>query len=408
MTRRVVEQFSALGSPVTSPPAPLPAGFRFGSAAGGIKASGRPDVAVIVTDAPAVAGAVTTRNQIVAAPVLWCRARTPTANFRALAINSGNANACTGQAGAADNAAMAAAVARHVGCNADSVLTMSTGIIGVPMPMPAVKKGIDAACENLSATEEAFAGAAAAILTTDSGPKTVRAAAGKHRIAAIAKGAGMIAPNMATMLGAILTDAPIAESDVGGVLKRITQTTFNRVSVDGHTSTNDTLVLVATGTGTPLRGHDLAAWETAATEAAATLAKKLVADGEGATRCFEVLVVGAKSERDAETIARTVAASPLVKTAIAGADPNWGRIVSAAGYAGPAIDVAATGLKIQGITVFADGGPVPFNASEISYSMQGASEVRLELSVGKGAGQASFWASDLDEAYVRFNSKYTT
>ncbi len=303
---------------------------------------------------------------------------------------------------------MAAAVARHVGCEADAVLTMSTGIIGVPLPMTAVTAGIDAAFASLAATPEAFAGAAGAILTTDAGPKTVHAAAGDFKIAAMAKGAGMIAPNMATMLGAILTDAPISARDVTAVLTRIAAATFNRVSVDGHTSTNDTLVLIATGNGQPLAGSALADWEKAATDAAATLARKLVADGEGSTRCFEVRVDGAASDADAETIARTVAASPLVKTAIAGADPNWGRIVSAAGYAGPPIDVDTTALKIQGIPVFDAGGPVPFNASEISYSMQGAKEVHLQLTVGTGPGTANFWASDLDESYVKFNSKYTT
>jgi glutamate N-acetyltransferase/amino-acid N-acetyltransferase len=391
----------------------LPRGFRFAGATGGIKASGKPDVSLIVADRPCIAAAVTTTNQVFAAPVLLCRERTPRSTCRAVITNSGNANACTGQEGVEDARAMCAAVAKLVGCDAEDVLVMSTGVIGQRLPMEKVQRGIGLAHDALGAGERDFLAAADAICTTDQYRKTaslqLTVAGSQYRIAAMCKGAGMIAPNMATMLGVIVTDFPLSTGSAQTALKRIVERTFNRVSVDGHMSTNDTVVLLSSGDANQMPNEqDLATFIEAATEVSLKLAKLLVADGEGAVRFFEVAVAGAADDDDALTIAKCIAASPLVKTAIQGGDPNWGRIVSAAGYAGPKIEVNKTSLTIEGHYVFRDGRPLSFDAAQMSGLMKDASEVKLHLTVGTGSGAATYWSSDLTEDYVRFNSLYTT
>ncbi|EMI44378.1 bifunctional glutamate N-acetyltransferase/amino-acid acetyltransferase ArgJ [Rhodopirellula sp. SWK7] len=391
----------------------LPSGFRYAGATGGIKASGKPDVSLIVSDQPCVAAAVTTTNQVFAAPVQVCRDRSPRSTCRAVITNSGNANACTGQEGYDDAVTMCERVAAMVGCDAEDVLVMSTGVIGHRLPMAKVEKGILLAGEALGDSERHFLAAADAICTTDQFRKTASASfqsGGKtYRIAAMCKGAGMIAPNMATMLGVIVTDFPLTEQTAQTSLRRIVERTFNRVSVDGHTSTNDTVVLLSSGQTSDVGSDaDNATFIETATDVSLNLAKLLVADGEGAVRFFEVAVDGAASDDDAFEIAKCVAASPLVKTAIQGGDPNWGRIVSAAGYAGPKIEVEKTALSIEGSSVFRDGRPLPFDAAELSSLMKAASEVKLQLVVGSGSGSAKYWSSDLTEDYVRFNSLYTT
>ena len=229
-----------------------------------------------------------------------------------------------------------------------------------------------------------------------------------YSIAAMAKGAGMIAPNMATMLGVVLTDAPLSADIASDVLKAAANVSFNRVSVDGHTSTNDTLLLLSSGEEKLLSGDALDQLQVAINDGCIELAKMLVADGEGATHVMAIQVSGAESDDDAELIAKTVAASPLVKTAITGGDPNWGRIVSAAGYAGPKIDPSCMSLKICGVTIYQNGAPEEFDAKSISETMKAAAEVAIELAVGSGAGSAAYWSSDLTCDYVRFNSEYTT
>lgn len=391
----------------------LPHGFRFAGATGGIKVSGKPDVSLIVADRPCVAAAVTTTNQIFAAPVLLCRQRTPRTTCRAVITNSGNANACTGQEGVDDAIAMCGQVAAVVGCDPEDVLVMSTGVIGRRLPMDKVKRGIELAGQALGSEANHFFAAADAICTTDNFRKTASSSfdtsGTTYRVAAMCKGAGMIAPNMATMLGVIVTDFPMSADTAQASLRRIVERTFNRVSVDGHTSTNDTVVLLSSGNGeAATREDDVAVFVESATEACLKLAKLLVADGEGAVRFFEIAVEGAVSDADALTIAKCVAASPLVKTAIQGGDPNWGRIVSAGGYAGPPIQVGKTSLLIEGHCVFRDGRPLAFDATDMSGLMKQASEVKLLLTVGDGAGAATYWSSDLTEDYVRFNSLYTT
>ncbi|MFG0264330.1 MAG: bifunctional glutamate N-acetyltransferase/amino-acid acetyltransferase ArgJ [Rhodopirellula sp. JB055] len=395
----------------------LPRGIRFAGAVGGIKASGKPDVSLIVTDRPAVIAGVYTTNQIVAAPVVLTRSKTPTATGRVVLTNSGNANACTGEEGMCNAKAMCEQAAELTGCDAADVMVMSTGVIGQPLPMEKVRAGIESAAGKLGVAESDFLASADAICTTDQFRKTVSQTVSirgqEFRIAAKCKGAGMIAPNMATMLGVLMTDAPIGPQTAQDSLREIAGQTFNRVSVDGHTSTNDTVMLVCTGLSESkdsqeLTKDELAVWQEAATQVALKLAKMLVADGEGAARFFEVRVSGASNDEDAFVIAKTVAASPLVKTAITGGDPNWGRIVSAAGYAGPKIQPERTSLVIDGVTVFQNGTPLPIDAAKLSEKMKSNNEVLVDLKVGDGHGNASFWASDLTEAYVRFNSLYTT
>ena len=400
----------------------LPAGFRYAGVACGIKPSGKPDLSLIVADRPVVAAGVYTTNQVVAAPVVLSRDRTPSGTVRAVIANSGNANACTGEQGMKDAAAMCRKTAELVGCVETDVLLMSTGVIGQPLPMDRVNQGITSAHARLAAGREAFEAAATAILTTDDGLKVAhrRVEVGRktYLISAMAKGAGMIAPNMATMLAVVLTDAPLSSYTAKELLIQAANVSFNRVSVDGHTSTNDTLLLLSSGgeageenssaTSDGLSGDELAQYAAALESTCVELAKKLVADGEGAKHFFEVSVSGAMDDESALEIARTVAASPLVKTAITGSDPNWGRIVSAAGYAAACIDPQRLSLTICGTTIYRDGTPVEFDASALSARMHREAEVKLQLSVGEGAGSAQFWASDLTTHYVEFNSAYTT
>ena len=390
----------------------LPHGFRFAGVACGIKPSGKRDLAIIAADRPVVAVGVYTQNQVVAAPVVLCRQRTPSSAVRAVVASSGNANACTGEVGLADANTMVEHVAEQLGCSAAEVLVMSTGVIGQHLPMECVLNGIDQACAKLGAGSDSFLAAAHAILTTDDGVKVATRSLNvdgqSFRVAAMAKGAGMIAPNMATLLAVVLTDAPLSQNAAQTLMADACNQSFNRCSVDGHTSTNDTALLLASGAGEPLAGESLQQLSEAVDQACIELAKKLVADGEGASHVIAIHVHGAAEDAAAERIARTVAASPLVKTAIAGGDPNWGRIVSAAGYAEAAIDGPRTSLSILGQPIYLRGAPVEFDASALSEKMKRSREVAIELTVGTGPGEATFWASDLTVDYVKFNSEYTT
>lgn len=395
-----------------SPLCHVPDGFRYAGVTCGLKASGKPDLALITGDGPLVAAGVYTTNQIVAAPVTLCRSRTPASAIRAVVINSGNANACTGDAGLENARKMTALVAAGLGCQAEQVLVMSTGVIGRPLPMDTVNRGIDLALADLQAGPEAFQRASTAIMTTDAFRKSITASVeidgNRYRVAAMAKGAGMIAPNMATMLSVVTTDAPLAQDDVVALLQYSADRSFNRVSVDGHTSTNDSLVLLSSGQGTPLAGDALIAFRDFLCHTCIELAKQLVADGEGATHVMEIRISGAESDDDANLIARVVGESPLVKTAITGGDPNWGRIVSAAGYAGPRLQPQRTSLTVQGMPLYQNGAPLPFDAAAASRLIKESPVVVMDLCVGDGPGAAIRWASDITVEYVRFNSEYTT
>ena len=392
----------------------LPLGFKYSGVKCGIKESGALDLAIISTDKNSVAAGVYTQNIVRAASIEWNEAITPTNQFRALVINSGNANACTGKQGATDNQQMAAQVADLVGAAAEQVCVLSTGVIGHPLPMEKISPGIAQAASEADSTRDKFELASQAILTTDKGPKTVTKSVTfgdkKVQLASIAKGAGMIGPNMATMLAVMTTDAQLSPDVAQELLAQAADKSFNRISVEGHTSTNDAMLMICTGdsgveVSQPAEINQFAA---ALNDACIELAKQIPADGEGSTHLVTIEVSGAQTDRDADQVARTIAASALVKTAITGADPNWGRIVSAAGYAGVPMEVEQTDLRLNGHYVFRGGRPIEFDAQTVSGSMADNFETLIQLKIGSGSGSATHWTSDLTVDYVRFNSEYTT
>ncbi len=392
----------------------LPKRFQFSGVAAGIKPSGKPDLAMVTTDEPAVAVGVYTQNAIRAASIDWNRQVTPTDQFRGLVINSGNANACTGEQGAADNRQMAVSLAGHLGAEESQVCVLSTGVIGRLLPVPNVLAGIENGFHSLGSTQQHFEAASQAILTTDQGPKTAQASicvgGADISIAAMAKGAGMIGPNMATMLAVMTTDCQLDRNTAQSMIKRVANQSFNQISVEGHTSTNDALILIASGAASQnsLTESELDQFESALTKIAVELATKIPADGEGATHLIEISVVGAATDSDADRVARSIANSALVKTAIHGGDPNWGRIVSAAGYCGVSLEPEKISLHINGFELFRGGTPVQFDARQVSESIKTNFNTRIELRLGSGPGNVRHWTSDLTVQYVRFNSEYTT
>ena len=392
----------------------LPNGFEFTGVACGIKPSGKLDLAVVSAQTPCVAVGVYTKNVVRAASIEWNQQLTPTERFKALIINSGNANACTGQRGIDDNQAIAAIAAKHFNANENQMLVLSTGVIGQHLPMAKTAEGIEKAISEQGNSQDHFDRATMAILTTDEGPKTVESVVstetGEIKIAGMAKGAGMIGPKMATMLAIIISDAKISSKKAQQILNRAVDKSFNRISVEGHTSTNDALVMICNGNSDVEVDSDESsqAFENAITENCIQLAKQIPADGEGASHLITINITGATNDQQADLVARTVAASALVKTAITGSDPNWGRIVSAAGYAGAEMDVSMTSLKLNGFLVFENGQPVDFNSKQVSKALKEQFETLVELSIGAGTGSATHWTSDLTQEYVRFNSEYTT
>ncbi len=390
----------------------LPVGFRFGAATANIKASGKPDISLIVTDRPVCGAGVFTKNKIVAAPVVLSRRRTPSNQIRAVITNSGNANACTGETGDRDAEAMCRLVAEKVGCDESCVLVMSTGVIGRPLPMDKITHGIELANVALGTEPANFIAAADAICTTDAYRKIATSKiiidGESIRLVAMCKGAGMISPNMATMLAVILTDASLTPEDTQTLLVDTAEHSFNCISVDGHTSTNDTMLLLSSGKGKPLAGVARDQFAAELQRLAIGLAKQIVTDGEGATHVLNMRVHGAIDQPSAKKIAKTICESPLVKCAITGGDPNWGRIVSAAGYADGGIVPELTTLKVCGTTIYENGTPLPFDAAALSKRMKSEVDVQLDLQVGRGSGDATYYASDLTTDYVKFNSEYTT
>ncbi len=399
----------------------LPKDFQFAGVSCSIKSRANArDLTLILSGRPAVAAGVYTQNQVVAAPVVLCRSRTPLSNARAVVVNSGNANACTGGRGDADARRMcelaAAACGDRIGGAIDGqqVLVMSTGVIGRFLPMEKVEAGIRMAASELNDDQSAFLNASDGILTTDAARKVTSrqctVGGTTIHIAGMAKGAGMIGPNMATMLCCILTDANLDAVQAQRLLLAAANKSFNNISVEGHTSTNDTMLLIANGAagGVPLRGADEAAFAGHLEAMCIELAKQIPADGEGATHLIEISVVGGANDADARKISNAVANSNLVKSAVFGGDPNWGRIVSAAGYAGVPIDTRKLALKINGIPLFDAGEPVAFDAKAASQSIRSNHTTLIELTVGSGPGNCRHWTSDLTIDYVKFNSEYTT
>ena len=392
----------------------VPKGFKFAGVSAGIKAdSSKKDMALIASDGPCAVAGVYTQNLVVAAPVTLDRQRTPSNSIRGVIVNSGNANACTGQQGCANAEAMAASAAAEIGCEAEEVLVMSTGIIGVQLPMEKILDGARHLGSLLGGDGESFLAAADGFLTTDNGRKIssrqIDIGSEQITIAGIAKGAGMIGINMATFLSVVMTDAKIDAATLQSIQSRVIQTTFNCVSVEGHTSTNDTFLLMASGAvGNTLSADELQEFESVLEEVCLDLAKMIPADGEGASHVLEIEVSGAGCDHDARVIAETVAHSNLVKTCITGNDPNWGRIVSAVGYAGIDIDADQIVLHLLGQKLFEHSEPVVFNAAKMSSAMRNNREISIQLRVGSGSGNAKIWTSDLTTDYVVFNADYHT
>jgi glutamate N-acetyltransferase/amino-acid N-acetyltransferase len=385
-------------------------GFKSAGVYCGIKKPGLLDLALIVSETEASVAGVFTTNKACAAPVRWSKRVIANGTARAIIANSGNANCLTGDQGERDAQRMAELVAKRLGCTPTQVVVASTGVIGVPLPMNAVETGIAHLFERLSDGDDRTT--ADAILTTDSASKraslTVETPAGTVRIGAIAKGAGMIAPKMATMLAFITTDAQISPADLQDCLARVVERTFNSITVDGDTSTNDMVVALANGaSGVALTGDALQVFEAGLYTVCEYLAKRIVKDGEGASRIFEVRVTGATDTAAARQIARTIAESLLVKTAIHGGDPNWGRIIAAAGRAEVPIDVNRARLFLQGVLVFENGRPTEYDERALIEQMQ-TDEVHISLELQEGDGAARFWSSDLTAEYVKINAHYRT
>lgn len=388
-------------------------GFRFAGVACGVKESGRKDLALIVSERPATAAALFTRNRIRSPSIVSGRRRMARGRIRAVVVNSGNANACTGRRGFRDAEAVCEEAARLLGVPASQVLPSSTGIIGAPLPLEKVKSGIAAAAPALS--PDGLGDAAEAILTTDNGPKVAaarcRIGGRAVRVAGLAKGAGMIAPNMATMLCYVLTDAAVAAASLRPMLRRAADGSFHAITVDGDTSTNDTLLCMANGlAGNPEvtpGSADEETLERALTRVMKELALKVVADGEGATKLVEVRVDGARTAAHARKVAFAVASSQLVKTAFFGEDPNVGRIMMAVGNAGAPVAEEAVDVSLGSVKVVRRGVAVGAREDAAARVMQRPSfTVRISLDLGDA--RASVWTSDLGHEYVRINSDYRT
>lgn len=388
-----------------------PRGFLAAGVHAGIKRNPRLlDIGILYAPRWASAAAVFTTNRVRAAPVIVCERRMRRLKrVRGIVVASGNANACTGARGMRDAFRMAAEAEGAAGAPRGSFLVASTGVIGRPLPMGKVVSGIRTAAGVLRPGLAAAAAFSRAILTTDIGPKTfsVEGRERAFRIGGCTKGAGMIGPRMATMLAFLTTDAAIPPSDLRPLLRDVADETFNRITVDGHTSTNDTVFLLASGAAGPLgrgRGRD---FREALRAVCRRLADEIVADGEGATRIFRVRVEGAKTVQEADRVARAIAESPLVKTAVHGGDPNWGRIVSAAGMCGVPIDPGRITLRIGGIPAYRRGVPVPDRSGAFHRIMR-REVVEFTLDLERGFRSATITACDLSAEYVRINADYTT
>jgi len=393
-----------------------PRGFVAGAAAAHIRGDGdtaRLDVAMVRSDVPCVAAGVFTRNLVKAAPVVISQLSLRRPGVQAVVLNAGNANACTGAQGFKDALQMCKAAGDACDLDPAQVLVCSTGVIGRPMPMERVVAGVRAACDALDADGDASA--AQAIMTTDTVAKQACAqfevGGRSYTVGGMAKGSGMIHPDMATLLAVVTTDAPVATGALQPLLHRVADQTFNCVTVDGDTSTNDTLLLLANGAagGDPFAAGspELAALEVAVLTVCSDLAEQVVADAEGATKYFRVSVEGAADQEQARNAARTVAGSPLVKTAIHGSDPNWGRIVAALGRSGAQFSLDRLRVAIGGVVVFENGAPVVANTEKIREIFS-RRRIEIELSLGAGDVAGHAWGCDLTAEYVHINADYTT
>jgi len=389
-----------------------PQGFRAAGVACGLKKSGDRDLMLLAADRACAVAGVFTRNVVKAAPVQYCRKIVKAGRAQAVVINAGIANAVTGEEGMRRCEQMAAEVAAATGLEKELVLVGSTGVIGWQLPMEKISAGITDAARVLSS--DGGHDAALAIMTTDTRPKEIavqfETSAGPVRIGGMAKGSGMIAPNMATLLSVITTDARVDPDTLQAALADAANRSFNRVTVDGDTSTNDTLLLLASGaTGVRLdQGtQDFALFAQALTRVATLLAKSIARDGEGATKLVEIRVEGAADDAAAARIAMTIANSPLVKTALFGNDPNMGRILAAAGRAGVNFNPRGASLDLAGIPVVREGEMLEFDKAAASAAMK-TDEVLIDLTLSEGDGRTVAWTCDLSYDYVRINADYTT
>jgi glutamate N-acetyltransferase/amino-acid N-acetyltransferase len=403
-------------APTDVPDMPAIAGVKLATAAAGIRYEGRTDVLLAILDKGTTVAGVFTKSKCPSAPVEWCRARLKGGKARALVVNSGNANAFTGKTGRQATSLTAAIAAKAVGCSASEVFLASTGVIGEPLDASKFDRVLGGLAE--SAAPQEWMGAAKAIMTTDTFPKvataTVKLGKAKVTISGMAKGAGMIAPDMATMLSFIFTDAPIAAGALQSLLKNGVEDTFNAVTIDGDTSTSDTLLAFATGAaaanGAPKIGRAsdprLKAFTKALREVLANLSEQVARDGEGARKLVEIIVEGAVTKASARKIAMSVANSPLVKTAIAGEDANWGRVVMAVGKAGEPADRDRLSIAFNGIQVAKRGArDQSYDEAQVSEAMK-QPKIQIKISLGLGKGRDRVLTCDLTKEYVAINGDY--
>ncbi len=389
----------------------LPTGFKAGAAAANFKKAGRDDLGLIVSDRPCVLAGMFTQNLFKAAPVLVCQEILNTrGTARAVLANSGQANACTGEEGLDNCRTTQEMAAEATGLEAQEILPISTGVVGAHLKMDLWRKAVPALAQSLGSRDAE--GFTRAFMTTDAFPKfamrEVTLSGGTVRLTVMAKGAGMICPNMATMLCVALTDAAVEREPWQAMFGRAVDKTFNRVSVDGDTSTNDTILGLANGaSGVAARDEaDLALLEEALTAILGTVSHMLVMDGEGASKVIHISVRGARNDADAELVARSVGHSQLVKTAIYGGDANWGRIVTAVGYSGASFDPANVGLHLCGVERFRLGRPVNDDQEGTLAELLKARDIAVDINLGDGPGSYTFQASDLGHEYVTLNSDY--
>ena len=375
-----------------------PEGFKIAAVAAGIKKSGL-DLGLLYSTRPATTAAVFTKNAFPAAPILVTREHLKASGnkTRAVLVNAGNANAVTGESGMSAARQCAAELAKRIGCAPTDIFVSSTGVIGRPLPVERISPAIPRLLETMNPGEsENFA---RAIMTTDTVPKIAASQAGGVRILAFAKGSGMIHPNMATMLCYVLTDAKIEFSALDKALRYAVDRSFHAITVDGDTSTNDTVAVLANGASGIAPSAET--FTSQITDVCQTLAKAIARDGEGATKFVELIIEGAPSDDAAREIGRTIARSPLVKTAIYGCDPNWGRLICAIGNSG----IPLNGEKVE---LFIDGVSLTDGDLKVAAEKMKAKEVRIRVSLHSGSGQAAVWTCDLTEGYIRINADYTT
>ncbi len=395
----------------------IPRGFRFGAARAGLKQSGRTDFALIVADTSASAAAVFTANRVTAAPLKVDKQHLAATGgrVRVVAINAGNANCAAGQAGLDAANAVCAAAAETFQCAPGEVFPSSTGIIGVPLPAEKLITALPALATQIGPASDHFQQVAQAILTTDTVEKTAFARLeidGREvRIAALGKGSGMIHPQLvphATMLVYVMTDAVIDPGVLDQYLREAIEVSFNRISVDGDTSTNDTVLLLASGASGAVVGPENASFAVALTQVCTSLARQVVSDGEGITHVVELRIGGAATDADALRVAKAIAHSPLVKTAWAGTDPNWGRLVAAIGYSGALIDPDRIDIWFGELPICTSGGRAPGFDETAAHAYLEQPEYSIRIQLHQGDGHCIFWTTDLTHAYISINADYST